>query len=75
MNVTAIEWLCHSWKPSVGEKRLLLSTPTLLPIKITVNVEGKANLQPSSEREEIDSRFLKGYRPAKKDKDEANWEH
>ncbi len=40
-----------------------------------VDVEAKASLQPFSGIKEIDSSCPKGYRPTKKDKDEANREH
>ena len=45
-------------------------------VEKAVDVEAKANLQPLSETKEIDSRYLKRYRPSvKKDKDNVYQEH
>ncbi len=45
-------------------------------VEKAVSVEAKANLQPPSGTREIDSKYLKGYKPSiKKDKDNTYWEH
>ena len=38
----------------------------------TINIEVKASFQPFSGTKEIDSRYLKGYKPKKKDESSQN---
>ncbi len=44
-------------------------------MKKIVNIKVKASLKPLLRTKKIDFRYLKSYRPAKKDKNKANWEH
>lgn len=43
--------------------------------KTPIDVEVKASLQLPSIIREIDSTYPKDYKPAKKDKDNINWDH
>ncbi len=44
-------------------------------VKKVINVKVKASFQLPSGIREINSRYPKGYRLTKKNKDKANWEH
>lgn len=43
--------------------------------KKAVNIEVKASFQPSSRTKKINSRYLKSYKPVKKDNDKANQDY